>query len=94
MKYFILFICSLFFQKKSRQESSGAGSGVEIIVNEPYVDGPGGDGQYTQKVYHIGSHLPSKSKLYCYTLFTCVVTSEWIPLIRAVYVDAPHLAFE
>ena len=45
-------------QKKSREESSGAGSGVEILVNEPYTDGPGGSGQFTQKIYHIGSHLP------------------------------------
>ncbi|XP_044748560.1 protein retinal degeneration B isoform X4 [Coccinella septempunctata] len=44
--------------KKSRQESSGAGSGVEILVNEPYTDGPGGQGQYTHKIYHVGSHLP------------------------------------
>ncbi|KAL5016500.1 hypothetical protein ScPMuIL_006089 [Solemya velum] len=45
-------------QKKSREESQGAGSGVEIIVNEPYKDGPGGSGQYTYKIYHIGNHLP------------------------------------
>ncbi|XP_055526157.1 protein retinal degeneration B isoform X2 [Wyeomyia smithii] len=44
--------------KKSREESKGAGSGVEIIVNEPYEDGPGGNGQYTRKIYHVGSHLP------------------------------------
>ncbi|KAF2905240.1 hypothetical protein ILUMI_00964 [Ignelater luminosus] len=44
--------------KKSREESSGAGSGVEILVNEPYTDGPGGHGQYTHKIYHVGSHLP------------------------------------
>ncbi|XP_043281558.1 protein retinal degeneration B isoform X4 [Venturia canescens] len=45
--------------KKSREESKGAGSGVEIIVNEPYTDGPGGgNGQYTNKIYHVGSHLP------------------------------------
>ncbi|KAK4872443.1 hypothetical protein RN001_014472 [Aquatica leii] len=44
--------------KKSRDESSGAGSGVEFLVNEPYTDGPGGHGQYTHKIYHIGSHLP------------------------------------
>lgn len=44
--------------KKSREETRGAGSGVEILVNEPYTDGPGGEGQYTHKIYHIGSHLP------------------------------------
>ena len=32
-------------------------------MNEPYTDGPGpgpgpGDGQFTHKVYHVGSHLP------------------------------------
>lgn len=36
----------------------GVGSGVEIKVNEPYEDGPGGKGQYTHKIYHVGSHLP------------------------------------
>lgn len=47
-------------QKKSRTDSTGAGSGVEIIKNEPYVDGPNGtNGQYTYKIYHIGNHLPS-----------------------------------
>ncbi|KER19070.1 hypothetical protein T265_12025 [Opisthorchis viverrini] len=46
-------------QKKSREESTGRGSGVEIIKNEPYEDGPGGKGQYTFKVYHVGSHLPA-----------------------------------
>ncbi|KAL1501307.1 hypothetical protein ABEB36_006651 [Hypothenemus hampei] len=44
--------------KKSREESSGQGSGVEILINEPYKDGPGGKGQYTKKIYHVGSHLP------------------------------------
>lgn len=44
--------------KKSREESKGTGSGVEILVNEPYEGGPGGNGQYTHKVYHVGSHLP------------------------------------
>lgn len=45
-------------QKKSREESEGAGSGVEIHTNEPYDDGPGGNGQYTRKLYHVGRHLP------------------------------------
>ncbi|XP_076344495.1 protein retinal degeneration B-like isoform X3 [Tachypleus tridentatus] len=45
-------------KKKSREESQGAGSGVEFLVNKPYTDGNGGSGQYTHKVYHIGSHLP------------------------------------
>ncbi|XP_019327575.1 PREDICTED: membrane-associated phosphatidylinositol transfer protein 1, partial [Aptenodytes forsteri] len=34
-------------------------SGVEILANRPYSDGPGGSGQYTHKIYHVGSHIPS-----------------------------------
>ncbi|KAG7265244.1 LOW QUALITY PROTEIN: hypothetical protein CRUP_007788 [Coryphaenoides rupestris] len=45
--------------KKSREETCGEGSGVEILENKPYEDGPGGAGQYTHKVYHIGMHIPS-----------------------------------
>jgi hypothetical protein len=42
----------------------GTGSGVEIIVNEPYTDGPGGSGQFTRKIYHIGSHLVNNKAYY------------------------------
>ncbi|XP_045390893.1 membrane-associated phosphatidylinositol transfer protein 2 isoform X5 [Lemur catta] len=45
-------------QKKSRNETYGEGSGVEILENRPYTDGPGGSGQYTHKVYHVGMHIP------------------------------------
>lgn len=47
-------------KKKSKEESQGTGSGVEILKNEPYVEGPGGSGQYTYKIYHVGHHLPGK----------------------------------
>nr|XP_029513263.1 membrane-associated phosphatidylinositol transfer protein 2-like isoform X6 [Oncorhynchus nerka] len=53
------FFFPLLLQKKSREESCGEGSGVEILENKPYEDGPGGSGQYTHKVYHIGKHIPS-----------------------------------
>lgn len=52
-------VISFPFQKKSREETCGEGSGVEILENRPYMDGPGGNGQYTHKVYHIGMHIPS-----------------------------------
>ena len=45
--------------KKSREESEGTDSGVEIIKNEPYTDGPGGKGQYTLKIYHVEKHIPT-----------------------------------
>ncbi|XP_031549781.1 membrane-associated phosphatidylinositol transfer protein 2-like [Actinia tenebrosa] len=45
-------------QKKSRLESTGEGSGVEILENHPYRNKEGERGQYTKKIYHIGNHLP------------------------------------
>ncbi|KAI6657567.1 Membrane-associated phosphatidylinositol transfer protein 2 [Oopsacas minuta] len=43
--------------KKSRNESQGDGNGIEILKNEPY-SGEEGTGQYTQKILHVGSHMP------------------------------------
>jgi len=36
---------------------------VEILRNEPYTDSSGDAGQYTQKIYHIGSHLPGEQAM-------------------------------
>lgn len=52
-------MCLYFSQKKSRLESTGEGSGVEILENHPYRSKEGECGQYTKKIYHIGNHLPS-----------------------------------
>ena len=41
----------------SRQETHGQDSGVEILKNEPY-DNEHGKGQYTHKIYHLGSKVP------------------------------------
>lgn len=46
-------------QKKSRIESVGAGSGVEIIENKPFEES-NEKGQYTMKVYHVDERLPCK----------------------------------
>jgi len=48
--------------KASSQETSG-GEGVEVIKNEPYKD-DNGEGQYTEKVYHLGSRLPGWVKVF------------------------------
>ena len=48
----------IVLQKKSRVESQGRDCGVEIMINEPYQEGPGGSGQFTKKLYHISRFLP------------------------------------
>lgn len=55
-------------QKKSRIESVGAGSGVEIIENKPY-ESKHEKGQYTLKVYHVDERLPAGLKTATKLLF-------------------------
>eukprot|EP01133_Synstelium_polycarpum_P015139 gene15139-17918_t len=44
--------------KTSSQETTN-GEGVEVLVNEPYKDeAHGHEGQYTEKIYHLGNRLP------------------------------------
>jgi len=43
--------------KVSNQETKGD-SGVEILKNEPFENEEMGKGQYTHKIYHLGSRLP------------------------------------
>lgn len=43
--------------KTSNQETHGD-AGVEILVNEPFENEEMGKGQYTHKIYHLGSRLP------------------------------------
>lgn len=51
-------VLSSSVQKKSRVESEGEGSAVEIIENHPYKQDSGEQGQYTHKIYHIERHIP------------------------------------
>jgi hypothetical protein len=48
--------------KKSTMETSN-GEGVEVIKNEPYEDA-NSKGQYTEKIYHLGSRLPGWVKAF------------------------------
>jgi hypothetical protein len=42
----------------SKESSQKNGEGVEVLKNEPYED-TNGKGQYTKKIYHLGSSLPT-----------------------------------
>jgi len=48
--------------KKSKLESVDSKNGVKINVNEPYSNGPGGCGQYTNKTYYMTNRIPEWMK--------------------------------
>jgi len=50
-------VAQLFAVAEMSKEQSGGDAGVEILKNEPY-ENPHGKGQYTYKIYHLGSRLP------------------------------------
>lgn len=43
---------------KLSQQETGAGEGVEVLVNEPFENEQYGKGQYTKKIYHLGKRVP------------------------------------
>jgi len=49
--------------KSSSQETSN-GEGVEVLKNEPFKNEDGLEGQYTEKIYHVGSRLPGWVKAF------------------------------
>lgn len=48
--------------KKSKLESADPSNGVRINANEPYSNGPGGYGQYTNKTYYMANRIPDWMK--------------------------------
>eukprot|EP01132_Coremiostelium_polycephalum_P000621 gene621-771_t len=47
----------LFSVAKTSSQETSNGEGVEVLKNEPYTDEKH-SGQYTHKIYHLGSRLP------------------------------------
>lgn len=53
----------LFSVAKTSSQETSNGEGVEVIKNEPY-ENETGKGQYTEKIYHVGSRLPGWVKAF------------------------------
>jgi len=50
-------VAQLFTVAEVSKEQTSGDAGVEVLKNEPY-DNEHGKGQYTHKIYHLGSRLP------------------------------------
>jgi len=48
----------LYSVAKSSSQETANGEGVEVLKNEPFKHEDGLEGQYTEKIYHVGSRLP------------------------------------
>ncbi|KAI8081416.1 uncharacterized protein BX664DRAFT_380560 [Halteromyces radiatus] len=52
-------IGQLYATAMASKEQTGGGEGVEVLKNEPYEKENGEKGQYTYKVFHLASKVPS-----------------------------------
>nr|XP_043888954.1 phosphatidylinositol transfer protein alpha isoform-like [Solea senegalensis] len=48
----------LYTVAEASKDETGGGEGVEVLINEPY-EKDGQKGQYTHKIYHLNSKVPS-----------------------------------
>jgi len=56
-------IGQLYSVAKSSSQETSNGEGVEVLKNEPFKE-DGLEGQYTEKIYHVGSRLPGWVKTF------------------------------
>nr|XP_021490017.1 phosphatidylinositol transfer protein alpha isoform isoform X2 [Meriones unguiculatus] len=49
----------LYSVAEASKNETGGGEGVEVLVNEPYEKEDGEKGQYTHKIYHLQSKVPT-----------------------------------
>lgn len=52
-------VAQMYMVTKMQQENTSSSEGVEVLVNKPFKDEGLGEGQYTLKLYHLQSKLPS-----------------------------------
>jgi len=98
-------IAQVYMISKVSKEHTGHGEGVEVKENKPYSESDGAgegieppgtpgleSGQYTHKIYHIGSRLPSWIKAITPTTALQVVEKAWnaYPYCKTVY-NCPFL---
>jgi len=58
-------IGQLYSVAKSSSQETSNGEGVEVVKNEPFKNEENGlEGQYTEKIYHVGSRLPGWVKAF------------------------------
>ncbi|MCD7472459.1 hypothetical protein HAX54_013696 [Datura stramonium] len=52
-------IAQMYMVMKMQQQSTSGNEGVEVLQNRPFNDAEFGEGQYTSKIYHLQSKVPT-----------------------------------
>ncbi|CAK8684198.1 unnamed protein product [Clavelina lepadiformis] len=77
---------------EASKNETGGGEGIEVIKNEPY-EKDGESGQYTKKIYHLASRIPSFVRFFVPEGLTHVVEESWnvYPHYKTVYTNPTYM---
>jgi len=98
-------VAQLFSVAEASKQETGGGEGIEILKNEPYAEN-GEKGQYTHKMYHLESRVPSYVKWImpkgsleleekawnAYPKCKTVVTNPWLKDKFEISIESLHVA--
>ena len=87
-------IAKLYSVAEASKNETGGGEGIEIVTNEPYEDPVhGGKGQYTHKVIHLSSKIPSFIRLLAPKGLVEIKEESWnaYPYCRTVYTNPSYM---
>jgi len=79
-------VAQLYMVSKISKQQTGNGEGIQILENKPFND-ENGTGQYTHKILHIGSRIPTLFKAFIPTAALQVDEQAWnaYPYCKTVY---------
>jgi len=98
-------VAQLFSVAEASKQETGGGEGIEILKNEPY-EKDGEKGQYTHKIYHLESRVPSYVRVFmpkgsmdleekawnAYPKCKTVVTNPFLDKDFQISIESLHIA--
>uniref|UniRef100_A0A7I4CES5 Phosphatidylinositol transfer protein N-terminal domain-containing protein n=1 Tax=Physcomitrium patens TaxID=3218 RepID=A0A7I4CES5_PHYPA len=70
-------VAQMYMVNKIQEQQTGGGEGVEVLINKPFENEEFGRGQYTSKIYHLQSKIPSWLSAFVSTKFMYIEEEAW-----------------
>ncbi|KAG0565067.1 hypothetical protein KC19_8G161400 [Ceratodon purpureus] len=67
----------MYMVTKIQEQQTAGGEGVEVLINRPFEDEEFGQGQYTSKIYHLQSKIPTWLSTFVPTKFMYIEEEAW-----------------
>lgn len=70
-------IAQMYMVTKIQEQQTGGGEGVEVLINRPFENEEFGKGQYTSKIYHLQSKIPTWLSTFVPTKYMYIEEEAW-----------------